>query len=205
MRSFAAAVVTLGGILIALLPQHALGIVQLVLLSIAAGAGLHALSIHVPQTGWLSPFKWLSPFADPARPARRRHGSDEMDSIRSRLAGRRQTIQGSAPLPPEAIRLLQPVIQTTLGVDPSDRRQMMRARNRLSTATWSILAAAPLVRPYWFRTVRPNQWEVAEVVHDVLDELERLPEDARLPSHVNELRAQDTSRGAISEPPPRDP
>lgn len=202
---FAAAAVTLGGGLIVLLPRHAPGIVQLVLLSVAAGAGLHALASHVPHTGWLSPFKWLSPFAASARPTRRRHGSDELDSIRSRLGGRRQTIQGSPPLPPEALRLLQQVIAATLGVDPSDRRQMIRARSRLSPKTWAILAARPLVRPYWFRTVRPNQWEAAEVVHDVLDELERLPDSARLPAHVTEARAQDTSRDTISEPPPRDP
>lgn len=202
---FAAAAAALGGALIVLLPEHAPGIVQLVLLSVAAGAGLHALSSRVPQTGWLSPFKWLSPFADPSRPPRRRHGSDEMDSIRSRLAGRRQTVPGSAPLPPDAIRLLQPVIAAAMGVDPSSRRQMIRARDRLSTSTWSILAAEPLARPYWFRTLRPNQWDAAEVVHDVLDELERLPTDARLPSHVNELRAGGASRDENTAPEPRDP
>lgn len=202
---FAAAAATLGGALIVFLPEHAPGIVQLVLVSVAAGAGLHALSSHVPQTGWLSPFKWLSPFADPARPTRRRHGSDEMHSIRSRLAGRRQTVPGCAPLPPDAIRLLQPVIAGALGVDPSNRRQMTRARDRLSTSTWSILTAEPLARPYWFRTLRPNQWEAAEVVHDVLDELERLPTDARLPSYVTELRAANASRDEDTAPRPRDP
>lgn len=202
---FAAGAATLGGALIVLLPQHAPGIVQLVLVSIAAGAGLHVLSSHVPQTGWLSPFRWLSPFADPGPPTRRRHGSDEMDSIRSRLAGRRQAVRGAAPLPPEALRLLQPVIAAALGVDPSNRRQMLRARERLSTSTWSILAVEPLARPYWFRTLRPDQWETAEVVHDVLDELERLPTDARLPAHVNELRTADPPRDPDIASPRRDP
>lgn len=175
----AAAATAIGGLLIVALPRQASGIVQLVLVTIAAGAALHALGTHVPPAGWLSPFKWLSPFAGPDRAKLRQHGSDEIDSVRARLAARRQRTEGGPPLPPDTLRLLRPVLETALDVDVTDPSDMADARRRLSPAAWSVLATEPLPRSYWFRTVRPNEWEVAEVVHEILDEIDELPLAAR--------------------------
>jgi len=182
----AAATAAIGGLLIVAIPEHASAFVQLGLVTVATGAALHALSSQVPPSGWISPFKWLSPFAEATRPAPRRHGSDEIESIHARLSDRRQRIAGAPPLPPDALRLLRPVIAASAGVDPTDRREMAAARRRLSSVAWSILATEPLRRPSWFRTVRPNAWEVTDVVHDVLDELDELPESAHGPERARD-------------------
>lgn len=171
----AAAALVLGGVLTVAFPQHALGITQLVLVTIAAGAGLYALAANVPPTGWISPFKWLSPFGGDRRPERRMHGSDEIESIRSKLAGRRQRLEGAPPLPPDVLRLLRPLVAGSLEIDPDDKARLASVLPRLPPTTRAILTTEPLPRSYWLTTLRPNAWEVAEVVHEVLDELHRLP------------------------------
>lgn len=173
--NMAAAAVLIGGVLIVARPEHVLGVAELVLVTIAAGAGLYALAAHVPPTAWMSPFKWMSPFGGGPGPERRRHGSDEIDAIRSKLSDRRQRIAHGPPLPPDVLRLLRPVIADALDIDPDDVAQVAAAGRRLSPLAWSVLASDPIPRSYWLNTLRPNEWEVAEVVHEVLDELEHLP------------------------------
>lgn len=173
----AAATLFLGGLLLALAPGHVLAVAELVLVTLAAGACVYALSSNVPPTGWISPFKWLSPFGGERRSERRRHGADEIEGIRAKLGGRRQRLPAAPPLPPDVLRMLQPLIATALDIDADDRAAQEAARHRLSERAWSILTAEPLPRPYWFATVRPNSWEVAAVVADLLGELHRVSTD----------------------------
>ncbi len=173
----AAATLFLGGLLVALAPGHVLAIAELTLVTLAAGACVYALSSNVPPTGWISPFKWLSPFGGERRSERRSHGADEIEGIRAKLGGRRQRLSAAPPLPPDVLRMLQPLIAATLDMDAGDPAELEAAHHRLSDRAWSILAAEPLPRPYWLATVRPNPWEVAAVVTDVLDELHRVSTD----------------------------
>lgn len=170
----AAAAVTIGGVLVVAAPQHAVSIAQLVLVTVAAAAGVYSLAVNVPATGWISPFKWMSPFHGSARPGRDGRGSGEVDAIRSKLSGRRQPIENGPPLSPDTLRLLKPVITAALDIDPTDEAQLISARDVLSPLAWAVLTGDPLTEPYWLRTVGPDEREVAEVVHAVLDEIDRL-------------------------------
>lgn len=170
----AAATLFLGGLLLALAPGYALPIVELVLVTLAGGACVYALSANVPPTGWISPFKWLSPFGGERRTERRLHGADEIEGIRAKLSGRRQRLPAAPPMPPDLLRLLQPLVAAALDIEEGDRAAQEAARHRVSDRAWSILVAEPLPRPYWIATVRPNPWEVAVVVTDLLSELEEV-------------------------------
>lgn len=168
----AAAAVLIGGVLLVALPRRAVSIVQVVAVTVAVAAVLHALATHVPVSGWLSPFRWMSPFHRPSSAGAR--GPDELDSIRARVSGRRQRLRGGPPLPPETLRLLQPLIRAALDLDRDDASYPPSARTRLSPVTWAVLTTDPLRNPYWFRTLPANDREVAGIVHAVLDDLERL-------------------------------
>jgi len=103
-------------------------------------------------------------------------GSDEVDRIHSTLSGRRVPVENGPPLPPETLRLLQPVIRSTLereGIDPTDEGSLESARVRLSPLTRAVLAGEPSKHPGWFRTLRPDARQVAGIVHSVLDDLDR--------------------------------
>lgn len=113
----AAAAALLGGILLIALPQHAMSVVRLVIVTIAVGSALHVLAVHVPTTGWISPFKWMSPFSRRVGHARRRRRVGELDVLRASLGGRRQPIEGGEPLPPGTLRTLQPMIALALDLD----------------------------------------------------------------------------------------
>ncbi len=176
------AALVLGGLVIALTPRHALLVVELVLVTIAAGVCLYALASNVPPTGWISPFKWLSPFGGERRAERRLHGADQIRGIRAKLGGRRQRLEGAPPMPPEVLRMLQPVMSSALDVDLEDRPAVEATRARLSPHAWAILATEPLPRSYWLTTVRPNAWEVAAVVADVLAEIHHVPTAPKEPS-----------------------
>lgn len=92
-------------------------------------------------------------------------------------------------MPPDTLRLLEPIVAAAVDIDPEDPEQVAAALPRLSPLTGAVLASEPLVGPHWFRTRRPNQWEVAEAVHRILDELEALslapsePEGPTSPHH----------------------
>jgi hypothetical protein len=171
----AAAAVMIGGLLVVALPQHGPSIGRLVVVTIAAAAGLHALAVNTPEgsaTGWLG-----SPFDRASRAGRWPLGSDEIQRIRSKLSGRRQPIGNGPPLPPDALRLLQPLIRVALeraGLDPDDEAGLESVRARLSPLTWAVLTSDPMTPPDWYRTRRPDPRRVAEVAHRVLDELDDL-------------------------------
>jgi hypothetical protein len=183
----AAATALIGGIALVALPQHAMSVVRVVIVSVAVGSALWVLAVHVPPTGWISPFRWMSPFAmgRSPRPGRR---VGELDVLRSGLAARRQPIPDGPALPPAVVRALQPLIALALDLDlrlvrrpplappldPMDRHALSRARARVSPETWAVLCAAPLHRPGWLHTHRPDPPAVANAVHAVLDEIGRL-------------------------------
>lgn len=179
--NIAAGAVVIGGGLVFAMPQHVVGIVQLVIVTIAAAAGLYALAANVPPTGWMSPFKWMSPFSPRSAPATDGH-VDDLDVIRSQLAGRRQPVDGAPPMPAEALHLLKPLIAAMLDVPADEAARSDAARSRLSPLAWAILTTDPTRRPPWFRTLAPSEGEVAEVLHRVLDELEELAAAGLTPS-----------------------
>jgi hypothetical protein len=113
----AAAAALIGGILLIALPQHAMSIVRLVIVTIAVGSALYVLAVHVPTTGWISPFKWMSPFSRGSVRVRRRRRVGELDVLRSSLGGRRQPVEGGPALPPAIVRTLQPMITLALDLD----------------------------------------------------------------------------------------
>lgn len=169
--TIAAAAVAIGGILIMAMPQHSLSIVRLVIVTSAAAAGLFALRISVPRTWWTSPFDGRVPQVE------ERARSDDIDRVRSMLAGRRQPIENGPPLPAAAIRLLKPLIGVSIerkGLDPSDQDQLESARGLVSPLTWAVFTSDPLLWPRWYQTRWPNEQEVADVAHKVLDDLDRM-------------------------------
>lgn len=176
----AAAALVIAGAAALLLPRHGPTIARVLVVGVGAAAALHALVASTPPTWWPSPFD--RGMADEGE----QEGPDELAWIRGRMAGRRQRIgQGLPPVPPDTLRLLKPLVEVVLereGLDTTDEGHLRSARTLLSPLTWSILAAEPLARLRWFRTVRPDEREVAGVVHAVLDELETLAEGTA-PSH----------------------
>lgn len=159
----AAAAVTIAGLLILLLPHHAVSIARLAVVTLAAAAGLHALAVLAPPAWWKSPFDWN---VDPAHKPR---SADEVDWIRSTLGAPRQPVPGAPPLPSQTLRFLQPIIRAALErheMGPQDLTPLARA----------VLVARPLDHAPWYRTRRPDARTVGETVHEILDELERLDE-----------------------------
>lgn len=172
----AAAAMVIGGLLVAALPGHVVGIMELVMVTGATAAGLYALVLHVPPTGWMSPFTWMSPFA---RKGARHAGneSDEIDSIRAKLSGWRRALDGGAAMPLDTVRLLKPLITATLDTNPEEPREEERvaaARALVSPLTWSVLTSDVAQGSPWLHAYRPSEHDVADLVHAVLDDLERL-------------------------------
>lgn len=187
--NLAAAAVLIGGVLVAGLPQHAMSVVQLVIVTVATAAALYALIAIVPVT-W-----WKSPFDRSGRPPRKTDGSDEMDLIRSKLSGRRHPIENGPPLPPGALHLMKPLIRLALereNLDPEDEAHRPSARSRLSPLTWAVFTSDPSRRPHWLRTFRPDEREVADIVHAVLDDLDGLASGGEPPGHIDTSKPGET-------------
>lgn len=168
--NIAAAATVIGGALIMLLPQHALSITGLTIATIAAAAGLYTLAVNAPPAWWRSPF-------DGSGHGRRPEETDEIERIRVRLSGRRQRIARDTALPPEALRLLQPLVNVALeraGIDTDDEQSAATTRGLVSPLTWAVHTTEVLERPGWTATVRPDARHAADVVHRVLDDLDRL-------------------------------
>lgn len=173
LANVAAAALVIAGAAALLLPRHGPTIARVLVVGVAAAAALHALVASSPPTWWPSPFD--REMADDGG----QEGSDELAWIRGRMAGRRQRIEHGPPVPPDTLRLLKPLVEVALereGLDSTDEAHLRSARDLLSPLVWSILTTEPLARPRWFRTVRPDEREVAGVVQAVLDELETLAE-----------------------------
>jgi hypothetical protein len=167
----ASAALVLGGLMLLLRPQYAVSIVQLVLVTIAAAAGLYAFAVNAPAAWWLSPFEGTG------RAVRRRRGYDETDRIRATMSGRRQEFAQGPALPPETVRIIQPLIRAAVqreGLDPADRESRETARSMLSPLSYGVLMSDARKRPPWFRMLPPDERTTADVVRRVLDDLERL-------------------------------
>lgn len=168
----AAAAVVIGGGLLVLWPTHVMSIGRIVILTVAIAAALHVLATHVPATGWISPFKWMSPF-NRRDPKRGRRGPDELELIHSYLTARRQPVEDAPPVPPAVLRILQRLISAKLQVTPrAARAGSARDRERVSPLTWAVLTAEPMRRPTWWSTLAADPDEVARLVRHVLDDLE---------------------------------
>ena len=116
--NIAAAALVIAGALGLAVPQHVLSIARVVLVTVAAAAGLYALGSSAPATWWASPFDRSS---DPDRGA---HGSRDIERIRTELSGWRQRVPNGPPLPPEVLRLLRPLVEVALeraGLDAGGR------------------------------------------------------------------------------------
>lgn len=169
----AAAAVVIGGLLVLVAPRYALTIVQLVVVTIAISAGLHALAANVPPTGWISPFKWMAPFNQALRDGATGPVPDELRAIRSHFGGWRRPFEPGPALPDSTVRLLRPLIRAGLDLDLGERRRD-QARGRVSARSWALLDADPADRPRWYLPVPPDARTVARAVHEVLDDLDRL-------------------------------
>lgn len=169
-----AATIMIGGLMALAFPQHALSIVQVVLVTFAALAGLHALSIIAPEgsvTGL-----WSSPFDRSPRDRPDAEHSSEIATLRAKLSARRVAIPGAPTLPPEMLRLLRSLIVVALqraGVDPDDETGQASIRERLSPLTRALLTSNPPNSPRWINRRRAAPRRVAGVVQRVLDDLDR--------------------------------
>lgn len=188
----AAGAVVIGGVLLVALPRYAVSIVQVVIVTVAAAWGLYVLAVHVPSTGWMSPFKWMSPFGRGVPPRDGADGADELESIRSRLSGRRQPIEGGPALPPETLGLLQPLIREALALSSDDEAPAEVDREKVSPLTWAALTSDPMKDVHWLNSLPPDHRQVAEVVRRVLDDVERLASGAADPRRPMEPIAPPT-------------
>lgn len=182
--SVAAAAVLIGGVVVVALPHHAVSVARIVIVTVAAAAGLHALTVHVPAwnaTGWTA-----SPFDQRNGDATEEEGSGEIDRLRSRFSGRRHPVDGGPHMPPQVLRLLQPLIRVALereGLHPGNEPNAEAVRARLSPLAWAVWTTDPLQPPPLFGTRRPDERRVADAVHRVLDDIEAL--DAGHHAHDN--------------------
>lgn len=155
----ALAAVVIGSALVVMLPQHAMSIMRLVILTVGVAAALFALGVNAPPTWWRSPFD---------RRRSRRRGIDEIDRIRSYLTAWRQPVPNGPALPPEVVNLLRQQLAASDEVAGAGRA----GGDAMSPLSRAIMQAEPKWRP-WQRRIPPNGREVAAVVDAVLDEIER--------------------------------
>jgi hypothetical protein len=177
----AAAILVVSGVVIIALPTHALSVVQLAVVAVAMLACGFALTALVPPAGWVAPFKAMSPFGRRSGVDAGDAGSDEIRTIRSRLSGWRQPIAHGPALPPETLLHLRPLIRTALHLDPDDESQWTSAARRVSPLTWAVLTSDSEGQTSRFWLHPPNSRHVAEAVHKVLDEIERISAGAHHP------------------------
>lgn len=173
----AAALVVAGG-LILLHPQHAVTFLRLLLGTVAV-AGLGLLLHSVRQR--TRPFDSI--FERDGRSARlRSQAVPGLPAIEGSL--REATVPAyGTPLPPGARRRLFALAVTVLdrdGVDVLDPAQQAAAQARVSPLTWGVivdeLSRVGVPRPRGRRRTTPAA--TAEVVHAVLDDLQRLASGA---------------------------
>lgn len=148
-----------GGVSVFFWPLSAIIVMKWLVGSLAVVTTLHVVTHTAPPVAWTSPFD--------------RNGDqigtpevDEVEWIRARLAGRRIRIGGDAvAVPPETLRLLRPLVEACLA---------RQGGAGLSPLARAVLHGDPTIRPGRWETIRPDTRAVAEIVHRVLDELERI-------------------------------
>jgi hypothetical protein len=167
----AAAALVVAGAAVAVVPQHAGSVIRLLLGALAVAALSLPLYL-VARSAMDTPSSVLE------RVAWRRQQEDGvpgLGSLRSSL--RTNGIVTGAPLPPTVRRQLAAIVATAVerhGLDPRDPQQ----RSRLSPATWAVLDADRARRPEHERRqeYRIKPAATAQLVHAVLDDLQRLDE-----------------------------
>jgi len=162
------AAVVLGGLLLIGSPRHLPSVAQLVVATLAAAGGLVA---SLRLTGHAI---FMSPFNRGDRPGGAGEVRTEIDRIRARLSGRRVVVAPGILLPPEVIRLLQPLIAET-----AERAGV--ALDRLPPRSRAVVRYASPEGGGPARGRRPNKVAAAAMVHAVLDELERLDDHSYSP------------------------
>lgn len=165
----AAAALFIGGVLVVVFPEAVPTVLRLVMVTIAATAGLYALAVNSPPA-------WGSPFLRAIRRRGRREAGD-VAWIRARLGGWRLRVGSAAPMPPEVLRTLRTLIVTALqrqGIDADDAAGRAAARQLLSPLSWTVLTGRPGSGLAAVPTSPPDRRRVAELVHRVLDDLDGL-------------------------------
>ena len=177
-RRLAAATLALGGFLVALYPGHSARLLRIVIVAAAAGAALLVVHNRAARAWWTSPFT----VGRRNRLSRRR--SPELDAIAAKFGGRRQPVLPDAALPAETIRLLRPLAAAAL-----ERSRRGTTGADVSALTRALPDLEPQVWPRWFQTRSPDPRRVSELVHLVLDDLDRLDARSR---HTDSVLPQGT-------------
>lgn len=172
----AAAAAVIGGLVVIVLPHQAGDILHLVIVTAAAAVSIQILAATIPE--WAAARWMLSPFKQRRLPgAATDEHTDELSRIRDELSRRRQRMADGTPMTSATLRRLQPHVRVALereGLGPAHGPDQAAARTRLSPLSWTVLTNEPLAWKDWYQTRRPGPVQVAEVVHHVLDDLERL-------------------------------
>lgn len=174
----AAATLVLGGLLVALSPALSARVIRIVIVAGAAGAALFVLRTQAARAWWTSPFNVVR--HRPDRPG----SSPELVRVAAKFEGRRQPVPGGTPLPPETIRLLRPLVVAALA-----RHRAVGTETEASALTRALPGLEPQVWPRWFQTRSPRPTRVAQAVHRVLDDIDRMEAHALHSDSINTERA----------------
>lgn len=181
-----AAAVALAGGAVAAFPQHALSIVQVLVLTTAVAVGLQVLSttvvwrrVHGLYDRWTY---LMSPFRQTGAPEKRRYDVPELDRVVA-LLGRSRSRDSRLPaVPPEVALRLGRIARAELfrqGVDPHDPAHQAAYRQALSPVTWQVILYRPEDQQQRHRYAPPDSAGTAALVHTVLDDLDRFRNGAR--------------------------
>lgn len=210
----AAAAALIGGIAVVIVPQHALTIVQLVVVTAAVAAALHVIVAvsggRVGGSGERPYDRWArltSPFRRVRLPEEPRVEPPEIERTRNHLDGQRLVFSRERrsgptdaalaqlpPVPPEVVRRLARILRASLnhqGVDATAAQQGALQAN-LSPLSWAVLSADQFrqtgetsrdkrARP---RYLAADAGQVSQVVHAVLDDVDRLQNGGRQPAQA---------------------
>lgn len=188
----AAAGVMFGGLAMVVVPQHALTIAQLMVMTAAVAAALHVLfAVVLSETSSgprdAGPYgRWArlsSPFRRVRLPEEARSEPPEVERTRNYLSGQRlvYATAGLPPLPPEVVRRLARSLRVSFvqrGVDLREPAQ----QGALSPLSRAVLVAEQEEqsrgkergRRHRPRYQAADNAQVSSVVHAVLDDIDRL-------------------------------
>lgn len=176
VRPFAliAAALVIGGLALAVWPQHGLSIAQIVTVTAAVAAALHAVRVN---TGSGTSDVWGSPLTRLTTQPKVPTLPFDLDRTRSYLSSTRIRYRAVA-LPWGTARQLSRTAAAVLerrGIDLADPSGHRAARALVSPLTWAVLTYdRDKVRGERRATMRADARNVARIVHTVLDELDRL-------------------------------
>lgn len=169
------AALVVGGIVAAIAPQHALTIAQVVVVTAAVTAALHVLQVNVTDLRGRRSRGSALDYAVVRRTPR--NAPADLQITRAHLE-RDRVAGGSVALPHGTALQLSRAVATELerqGFDLADPAQRAAARALVLPTTWTMLTEDPRRSSGDTRSYLPadGPW-VADVVHTVLDDLDRL-------------------------------